>query len=106
MYLECELLVLGSEYTDFYSLSDNEIEGIDLQRLDCSSTFSTTMISFMITASKNQTESLNTIILFLTVYVYDNWSLDLDRHDNALLTSNSNKRKLLYYLLLEVPVIE
>ena len=26
VYLECELLVLGSEYTsDFYSLSDNEI---------------------------------------------------------------------------------
>jgi hypothetical protein len=62
VYLEFELLILGSEYTtDFYSLSDNEIdtrrfrEEIDSQRLDCRSIFSTITISF--TASKNQTES-------------------------------------------------
>ena len=42
----------------------------------------------------------------ISVYTYDYWRLDLDRRDNALLTSNSNKRKLVYYLLPEGPMIE
>jgi hypothetical protein len=81
MYLECELLVLGNEYTaDFYSLSDNEInarrshEGIDLQRLDCRSIFSTTTISFI--ASKAPTvlstyrmNTVNTVYIEYTVNI-------------------------------------